>query len=203
MWFRRECLPLYILKQEDEQMYEIMNVLSDEEIVKRLESFLFVHTEPLREAELIELLNLQSVVELDYPTDLLNKKYLSMDSSLQVLKAAGAYRLGLRAEMHSIVERFKVRHEVRLSAASMETLAVVAYKQPITKVEIEGIRGVKIDKTLQTLLDFSLIKEAGRKQVVGRPILYETTREFLLKFGLDSLADLPTIPEDFFEKHIV
>lgn len=184
-------------------MSDIIDNFSDSELIKRLEAFLFVHTEPLKEQTLLELLNLQSILELEYLVDSLNARYKTSDSSLYVLKAAGAYRLCLKPDMYSWVEGFRKKHEVRISTASMETLAIIAYKQPITKVEVESIRGVKIDKTLQTLLDFGLIKEAGRKQIVGRPILYETTTEFLLKFGLDTIKDLPSIPEEFFEKHIV
>lgn len=184
-------------------MFDIIAGMDDEAIVQHLEAILFVGAQPVAADKLVQLLNLQSVVEIDTFVKLLNERYTATKSALQVIKAAGAYRLCVRAELNHLVKDLTVHREVRLSAASMETLAVIAYRQPITKAEVEDIRGVKIDKTLQTLLDFKLIKEAGRKQVLGRPILYATTEEFLRKFCLDSLRDLPTIPEDAFDKHIV
>ena len=178
----------------------MLEQLSDDILLQRLEAILFVYSEPIKTERLIELLNLQSIMELVYLVDLLNNRYESSKSSLMVLRAAEAYQLVVRAEFSSVVKDLVVKHEVRLSTASLETLAIIAYRQPITKTEIEDVRGVKIDKVLQTLLDYKLIKESGRKQVVGKPILYVTTDEFLLKFGLNSLKDLPEIPNDFFEQ---
>lgn len=181
----------------------MLEQLSDEILVQRLEAILFAYVEPLKADRLIEILNLQSVLEIEYLVDLLNKRYESTQSSIMVLRAAASYQLGVRPEFAWLVQELVTKHEVRLSTASMETLAIIAYRQPITKTEIEDIRGVKIDKVLQTLLDYKLIKEAGRKQVVGKPILYATTEEFLLKFALDSLKDLPELPADLFETQTV
>ena len=86
--------------------------------------------------------------------------------------------------------------EVKLSAAAMETLAIVAFKQPVTRSEMEAIRGVKVDGVVNTLVDYGLICEAGRKDTLGHPILYATTDKFLLTFGLNSLNELPALPED-------
>lgn len=181
----------------------MLEKLSDEILLQRLEAILFAYVEPLKVERLVELLNLQSPLELEYLVALLNKKYENSQSGLLALRAADAYQLVIRPELSWLVKELVTKHEVRLSTASLETLAIIAYRQPITKTEIEDIRGVKIDKVLQTLLDYRLIKEAGRKQVVGKPILYTTTDDFLIKFGLNSLKDLPQIPADLFESQTV
>lgn len=177
----------------------MLEQLSDEILVQRLEAILFACVEPMKADRLIVILNLQSVLEVEYLVDLLNKRYESTQSSIMVRRAAATYQLGVLPEFAWLVKELVSKHEVRLSTASLETLAIIAYRQPITKTEIEDIRGVKIDKVLQTLLDYKLIKESGRKQVVGKPILYATTEEFLLKFALNNLKDLPELPKDLFE----
>jgi len=114
---------------------------------------------------------------------------------LQVVKVAGGYRLVTRAEYAHFVERLHPPARVRLSRAALETLAVIAYRQPMTRPEIEAIRGVNVDGVVETLLSHRLICEKGRKDTVGRPMLYGTTEDFLAHFGLNSLADLPPLPE--------
>ncbi len=110
---------------------------------------------------------------------------------------AGGYKMSTKAEHHEAIRRFvkKLQPPVKLSLAALETLAVIAYKQPITGPEIMDIRGVQGAGVLKTLLDRKLIATAGRKNVVGKPMLYKTTKEFLIHFGLSSLAELPTLKE--------
>jgi len=118
---------------------------------------------------------------------------------LQISRIAGGYQLVTRPEYGPSVAKLHKPERFRLSRAALETLAIVAYKQPVTRPEIEAIRGVNSDSPLDTLLQYQLLCEAGRKDTPGRPVLYRTTENFLGHFGLDSIADLPqleTIPAD-------
>ena len=126
--------------------------------------------------------------------------YAESDRGMEVKQIAGGYRLATKPEHHDIVRSFArgLKPPVRLSLPALETLAVIAYKQPVTGPEISEIRGVDCSGVLATLLDRKLITTAGRKQVVGRPILYKTSKEFLLRFGLKDVDELPSLEE--FEK---
>jgi segregation and condensation protein B len=116
---------------------------------------------------------------------------------LSIREVAGGFKMTTKPEHHEAVRRFvkNLNPPLKLSLPALETLAVIAYKQPITAPEIMEIRGVQGAGVLKTLLDRKLIGTAGRKQVVGKPILYKTTREFLVQFGLKDLAELPTLKE--------
>jgi len=130
----------------------------------------------------------------------LTTQYASSDHGVEIRQIAGGYRMGTKPEHHDAVVGFakSLKPPVRLSLPALETLAVIAYKQPVTVPEISEIRGVDTSGVIATLLDRKLITTAGRKQVIGRPILYKTTKEFLLRFGLDNLSELPSMEE--FEK---
>ncbi|MBZ5566458.1 MAG: SMC-Scp complex subunit ScpB [Acidobacteriia bacterium] len=119
------------------------------------------------------------------------------DRGVEVREVAGGYRMGTKAEHHDIVRHFakNLKPPMRLSLPALETLAVIAYKQPVTAPEISEIRGVDTSGVLATLLDRKLITTAGRKQVIGRPILYKTSKEFLLRFGLKDVGELPSLEE--------
>ncbi len=119
------------------------------------------------------------------------------DRGVEIRQVAGGYRMYTRAEHHDAVRRFvrKQKPPLRLTLPALETLAVIAYKQPVTLPEIQQIRGVNAVSVIKTLLDKALIVTAGRKPCVGRPILYRTSREFLLRFGLKDLSELPTLEE--------
>jgi segregation and condensation protein B len=127
-------------------------------------------------------------------------EYDAGDRGMEIRQVAGGYRMSTKPEHHDVVRAFakSLKPPVRLSLAALETLAVIAYKQPITVPEISEIRGVESAGVIGTLLDRKLVTTAGRKQVIGRPILYKTTREFLLRFGLDNVSELPSMEE--FEK---
>jgi len=115
---------------------------------------------------------------------------------LQLVEVAGGYQIVTRPELHEWVRRlFHERTTQKLSVAALETLAVIAYKQPLTALEVSEIRGVNTSGVLNTLLERHLIKIVGRKQVVGRPFMYATTREFLIRFGLNDLNDLPKVED--------
>ncbi len=119
------------------------------------------------------------------------------DRGVEIRKVAGGYRLYTKPQHHEVVRRFikSLQPPVRLTMPALETLAVIAYKQPITLPEINEIRGVNCAGVVQTLLEKRLITTAGRKPVLGRPILYRTSREFLIRFGLSALDDLPSLKE--------
>jgi segregation and condensation protein B len=122
------------------------------------------------------------------------------DHGIEVRQVAGGYRMSTKPEQHEVVRSFakSLKPPVRLSLPALETLAVIAYKQPVTVPEINDIRGVDSGGVIGTLLDRKLITTAGRKQVIGRPILYKTTKEFLMRFGLKDVNELPSMEE--FEK---
>jgi segregation and condensation protein B len=118
------------------------------------------------------------------------------ERGLTVRRVAGGWQLATRPDLYQVVERLSQVVDRKLSAPTMETLSIIAFKQPITKQEIEHIRGVRIERALAKLLELELISEVGRKQVLGRPILYGTTDTFLRTFGLNSLEELPNLPSD-------
>jgi len=127
-------------------------------------------------------------------------EYGSPDHGIEIREVAGGYRMSTKPEQHEVVRAFakSLKPPVRLSLPALETLAVIAYKQPVTVPEINDIRGVDSGGVIGTLLDRKLITTAGRKQVIGRPILYKTNKEFLMRFGLKDVNELPSMEE--FEK---
>lgn len=127
-------------------------------------------------------------------------EYASADHGIEVRQIAGGYRMATKPDQHDVVRAFakSLKPPIRLSLPALETLAVIAYKQPVTIPEISEIRGVDSGGVIATLLDRKLITTAGRKAVIGRPILYKTTKEFLLRFGLKDVSELPSMEE--FEK---
>jgi segregation and condensation protein B len=127
-------------------------------------------------------------------------EYASPDHGIEIRQVAGGYRMSTKPEQHEMVRSFakSLKPPIRLSLPALETLAVIAYKQPATVPEINEIRGVDSGGVIATLLDRKLITTAGRKQVIGRPILYKTTKEFLMRFGLKDVNELPSMEE--FEK---
>jgi segregation and condensation protein B len=132
--------------------------------------------------------------------DQLTAEYDAPDRGMEIRQVAGGYRMATKPEHHDVVVTFakSLKAPIRLSLQALETLSVIAYKQPVTVPEISEIRGVDSSGVIATLLDRKLITTAGRKQVIGRPILYRTTKEFLLRFGLNDVSELPSMEE--FEK---
>src|SRR3984893_4586072 len=129
--------------------------------------------------------------------DELRASYACEERGIEIRKVAGGYKLFTKPQQHDVVRRFikSLRPPLRLSMPALETLAVIAYKQPVTSPEIGEIRGVNTSGVLKTLLDKRLITTAGRKEVIGRPILYRTSKEFLMRFGLSDLGELPSLKE--------
>lgn len=124
-------------------------------------------------------------------------EYAADDRGIEITQVAGGYRMATKPEHHDVVRAFAkgLKPPIRLSLPALETLAVIAYKQPVTAPEISEIRGVDASGVLATLMDRKLITTSGRKAVVGRPILYKTTKEFLLRFGLNDVGELPSVEE--------
>jgi len=166
-----------------------------EHLKGNIEAVLFAAGQPVSEVQLAEMLS----VEKEHSRILLAQMKSEMQDEkrgLTILEVAGGYQLCTKAEFAETVARLAEVQPNRLSKAALETLSVIAFKQPITRAEIEEIRGVQVDRVLQNLIDKELIKELGRKEVIGRPILYGTTEVFLNCFGMDSLADLPPLPDE-------
>jgi segregation and condensation protein B len=165
------------------------------ELKSVLEALIFASPEPLTPKAMYKLLDTEPKEDVDAALEALKRDY-DRPGGLQMVEVAGGYRIVTRPELHEWVRRmFHERSTFKLSVQSLETLAVIAYKQPVTAPEIAEIRGVNTSGVLGTLLDRKLIKIVGRKPVVGRPFMYGTTREFLDRFGLKDLNDLPKIED--------
>ncbi len=158
-----------------------------------LEAVLFAADEPFTPAKLAEIIGVGSVKDVREHIKQLNKKYRQMTCSFRIEAIAGGYQmLTLPAFNPWLQKLMRVRGETKLSPAALETLAIIAYKQPILRVDIEAIRGVACGEMVRQLSEKGLVKIVGRAEVLGRPLLYGTTKRFLEVFGLNSLKDLPT-----------
>jgi segregation and condensation protein B len=160
-----------------------------------VEALIFASPEPLTIKTLTKLLASEPKEDIAAVIQELKADY-QRPGGLSFVEVAGGYQIVTRAELHEWVRRlFHERTTQKLSVASLETLAVIAYKQPVTAPEIAEIRGVNTSGVLGTLVERRLVKVVGRKQVVGRPFLYGTTREFLERFGLNDISDLPKVED--------
>ena len=161
-----------------------------------VEALIFASPEPLTPKTLYRLLDGEPKEDVDAALAALRGDY-ERPGGLQMVEVAGGYQIVTRPELHEWVRKlFHERTTQKLSVQALETLAVIAYKQPVTAAEIAEIRGVTSSGgVLSTLVERRLIKTVGRKQVVGRPFMYATTREFLERFGLSDLSDLPKVEE--------
>jgi segregation and condensation protein B len=168
---------------------------SDEEI-NAIEAILFSSPRPLGTGDLKKLLISRHKGGVKGIIDQLNQKYTDNNNSFRIRGIAGGFQFYLLPDFAIEVERyFSVQRNRRLSPAGLETLAIVAYKQPVTKNEIEQIRGVASDGVIQTLLERKMIKPAGRAERIGKPLLYATTTNFLEYFGINSIEQLPKLSE--------
>lgn len=161
-----------------------------------VEALIFASPEPLTPKELYKLLDGEPREDVDAALAALRTDY-ERPGGLQIVEVAGGYQIVTRPELHEWVRKiFHERTTSKLSVQALETLAVIAYKQPVTAAEIAEIRGVSSSGgVLSTLVERRLIRIVGRKQVVGRPFMYATTREFLERFGLNDISDLPRVEE--------
>jgi len=160
-----------------------------------VEALIFASPEPLTPKAIFKLLATEPREDIQAALALLKQEY-ERPGGLQLVEVAGGYQIVTRPDLHDWVRRlFNERTTQKLTVQALETLAVIAYRQPITAAEITEVRGVNTSGVLNTLLERHLIKIVGRKQVVGRPFLYATTKEFLIRFGLNDLADLPKVED--------
>ncbi len=165
------------------------------EVKAVVEALIFASPDPVTPKMLFRLLNDEPKEDVTAAIAALKADYENRPG-LQMVEVAGGYQIVTRPDLHEWVRRlFHERSSQKLTVQGLETLAVIAYKQPITALEITEIRGVNTSGVLSTLLERHLIKIVGRKNVVGRPFLYATTKEFLIRFGLNDLKDLPKIED--------
>jgi segregation and condensation protein B len=164
-------------------------------LVGIVEALVFASPDPITFKQLTKILDTEPKDEITAALEALARHY-QRSGGLQLVEVAGGYQIVTRPELHEWVRRlFHERTTQKLSVQALETLAVIAYKQPITAMEVTEIRGVNTTGVVGTLLERGLVRIAGRKQVVGRPFLYATTREFLDRFGLKDLTDLPRVED--------
>jgi segregation and condensation protein B len=179
------------------QLAEDRPAASDETQWKAiLEAIVYVTDEPLSAQQMAAALG-APIDKVKRLLDEIAAEFSKPEHGLTVREVAGGYQMSTKPEHHEAVRAFvkKLTPPLKLSLPALETLAVVAYKQPVTAPEIMEIRGVQGAGVLKTLLDRKLIAESGRKNVVGKPILYKTTKEFMVQFGLKDLSELPTLKE--------
>jgi len=160
-----------------------------------IEALIFASPDPLTLKALYKLLENEPQEDVRAAVGELKRDY-DRPGGLQLVEVAGGYQIATRPDLHEWVRRLFHEHSTqKLTVQALETLAVIAYRQPITAAEITEVRGVNTSGVLNTLLERHLIKIVGRKQVVGRPFLYATTKEFLIRFGLNDLTDLPAVED--------
>ena len=179
----------------NETVNEETPVAVSAEVKAVVEALIFASPEPITPKMLFKLLSEEPKEDVTAAIAALKEDYENRPG-LQMVEVAGGYQIVTRPDLHEWVRRlFHERSSQKLTVQGLETLAVIAYKQPITSLEITEIRGVNTSGVLSTLLERHLIKIVGRKNVVGRPFLYATTKEFLIRFGLKDLNDLPKIED--------
>ena len=171
-------------------------IMTNEERKAALEAIIYAADEPATIEQLATALG-EEKLAVQASLDELVASYAAEERGIEVRQVAGGYKMYTKPQHHDVVRRFikSLRPPLRLTMPALETLAVIAYKQPVTSPEIQEIRGVNTSGVLKTLLDKRLITTAGRKEVIGRPILYRTSREFLMRFGLSDLDELPSLKE--------
>jgi len=170
--------------------------MTNEERKAALEAIIYAADEPATIEQLSKALGEEKLV-VQASLDELVASYAVEERGIEIRCVAGGYKLYTKPQQHDVVRRFikSLRPPLRLTMPALETLAVIAYKQPVTAPEISEIRGVNTSGVISTLLDKRLITTAGRKEVIGRPILYKTSKEFLMRFGLSDLEELPSLKE--------
>lgn len=178
---------------------EIKEIRDKERFFSIIETLLFISGEAITLKEIASIID----CEESYTSELLVEmklKYEANDRGLVLVNLNNKYLLATKSENSEYVQKLlKTNVRQSLSRAALETLAIIVYKQPITRIEIDEIRGVKSDRAIQTLIDKNLIRKSGRKEVPGRPLLYATTEEFLSYFGIKNLNEMPSI-ESFIEE---
>lgn len=167
------------------------------EIEKRsiAEALILASPEPIPLARLAKLIPRCTPAKARVLVDELNAEYVAQQRSFEICEVSGGYQMRTHSEFASYLQQLRSARPLRLSNAALETLAIVAYRQPLTRAEVENVRGVDAGPVMRNLLERKLIKLAGHREVPGRPMLYATTKRFLELFGLAELEDLPTLRE--------
>ncbi len=160
-----------------------------------IEALILSSSEPISAAKLAEVIPYCSAGQAKDLVNELNTEYANQDRAFEIWEVAGGYQIRTRAEFSGYLQKLQKERALRLSPAALETLAIIAYRQPATRAEIEDVRGVDAGATVRSLLERHLIRIAGQREVPGRPMLYGTTRRFLEVFGLENLKNLPTLRE--------
>jgi segregation and condensation protein B len=170
--------------------------LPDEQLRAVVEAVIYITDEPLSADQIATALQ-QPAARIGQVLEELTAEYNKPEHGLTIREVAGGYKMSTKAEHHEAIRAFvkNLKPPLKLSLAALETLALIAYKQPITAPEVMEVRGVQGAGVIKTLIDRKLIATAGRKTVLGKPILYKTTKEFLVQFGLKDLSELPTLKE--------
>lgn len=170
--------------------------MDDQELKTAIEAILFIAGAPLSADKLKGLFEEAAVEQIDAQLAQLREDYDGRASGIMLAEVAGGYQLATRPEQAAWIRKFRsVKVSAKLSRPALETLAIVAYKQPITRTEVEQIRGVNIGGIMRNLMERRLVKIVGKKDVPGKPMLYGTTQDFLQYFGLKDLSALPTLKE--------
>lgn len=165
-----------------------------------IEAILYLEGEPITEELLCKISGLSTEIVNDCIT-ILKNAYSSPQSGIEIIKMMGGWMISPKKELWDYLkDRYGKKNEGKLSRAAMETLSIIAYSQPITRAEIEAIRGVSADNMIRLLVEKDLIKEIGKKDIPGKPSMFGTTKEFLRHFKLDSIADLPKMDESESER---
>jgi segregation and condensation protein B len=170
--------------------------MTPQEIQAALEAIIYAADEPATLEQIANALGVERV-EARTALDFLTASYQIDERGIEVRKVAGGWKLYTKPQHHEVVRKFikSLQPPLRLTMPALETLAVIAYKQPVTVPEINEIRGVNVGGVIKTLLEKRLITTAGRKEVIGRPILYRTSKQFMIRFGLSDLDELPSLKE--------
>ena len=177
----------------DLTQYEFEEISRKSSIKSAIEALLFVTGEPLALKDICTNLEVESKVIIEIVEEM-KKEYENEARGITLVSINGSYQLVTKAKNSDFIQKLlKKNRRQSLSQASIESLAIISYKQPITRIDIDEIRGVKSESALQKLVEKNLIKEVGRLEVPGRPILYGTTDEFLRQFGLKNLSELPSL----------
>jgi segregation and condensation protein B len=176
--------------------YKGVTYLEDHQLKSAIEALVFSSGNPLSLDRIKNIFEDASAVQIEEQVRQLQQDYIDRGSGLMLAEVAGGYQLATRPEQFEWIRKFKtVKTTTKLSKPALETLAIVAYKQPITRSEVEAIRGVNIGGIMRNLMERRLVKIVGKKDVPGKPMMYGTTLEFLQYFGLNDLSALPTLKE--------
>ncbi len=180
--------------EEQQKQENLQDILSGEDYKKIIENLLFITDRPLTLAKLSQVAQVNDVALTGELVRLLQQEYAQTNRAIRIVEIGGGFQMATKPEYGRWVRQlFNERTSTKLSNAALETLAIIAYKQPITRAEIESIRGVDIVAPLEKIMERGLVKIVGKKDVPGKPLVYGTTDEFLRLFGLNSLSQLPEL----------